>query len=202
MDQIKIGKFISERRKEQKLTQAQLAEMLGITDRAVSKWETGNAMPDSSIMLQLCEILKITVTDLLSGEKINMDNYNGEMEKTMLEMVRQKEENDKMLLRLEVVIGVLSTVIILVPTIIAALLPMEDWQRILIAFSGFIPAFIGFFFTLKLEQIAGYYECAHCHNRYVPTYKDVYRSMHMGRTRYMNCPKCGKKSWQKKKIKK
>ena len=202
MDQIKIGKFISEQRKEQKLTQAQLAEMLGITDRAVSKWETGNAMPDSSIMLQLCEILKITVTDLLSGEKINMDNYNGEMEKTMLEMVRQKEENDKMLLRLEVVIGVLSTVIILVPTIIAALLPMEDWQRILIAFSGFIPAFIGFFFTLKLEQIAGYYECAHCHNRYVPTYKDVYRSMHMGRTRYMNCPKCGKKSWQKKRIKK
>ena len=202
MDQIKIGKFISEQRKEQKLTQAQLAEMLGITDRAVSKWETGNAMPDSSIMLQLCEILKITVTDLLSGEKINMDNYNGEMEKTMLEMVRQKEENDKMLLRLEVVIGVLSTVIILVPTIIAALLPMEDWQRILIAFSGFIPAFIGFFFTLKLEQIAGYYECAHCHNRYVPTYKDVYRSMHMGRTRYMKCPACKKWSWQKKVISK
>ena len=74
MDQIKIGKFISERRRAAGLTQLQLAEMIGITDRAVSKWETGRALPDSSIMLELCEILKITVNDLLSGEVIKVDN--------------------------------------------------------------------------------------------------------------------------------
>ena len=70
MDQIKIGKFIASRRKEQGMTQAALAEKLGISDKAVSKWETGKSMPDSGIMLDLCEILEITVNELLSGEKI------------------------------------------------------------------------------------------------------------------------------------
>ena len=80
MDQVKIGKFIAERRKSVNLTQAQLAETLNITDRAVSKWERGIAMPDSSIMLELCSILKITVNDLLCGEVVIMDNYNKELE--------------------------------------------------------------------------------------------------------------------------
>ena len=68
MDQIKIGSFIAERRKSKSLTQAQLAEKLNITDRAVSKWENGRSLPDSSIMLDLCEILGITVDELLKGE--------------------------------------------------------------------------------------------------------------------------------------
>ena len=74
MNQLKIGKFISEQRKKQGLTQAQLAEKLFITDRAVSKWETGRALPDSSIMLELCKILNISVVDLLNGEELNMIN--------------------------------------------------------------------------------------------------------------------------------
>ena len=72
MDQLKTGMFISELRKEKSLTQAQLAEKLGITDRAVSKWETGRSLPDAAIMLELCEILGITVNELLSGERLNM----------------------------------------------------------------------------------------------------------------------------------
>ena len=75
MNQEKIGKFIASCRKKQKLTQEKLAEKLGITDRAVSKWETGKAMPDTAIMLELCDLLHITVNDLLNGEKISMDNY-------------------------------------------------------------------------------------------------------------------------------
>ena len=107
-----------------------------------------------------------------------------------------------MLLALEWVVGILSVIVLFVPIIIGSLLPMEEWQRILIVFSGFIPAFVGFFFSVKIEQIAGYYECKECGYRYVPTYKAVNLSMHMGRTRYMTCPKCGKKSWQKKKLSK
>ena len=80
MDQVKIGRFIAERRKIKNLTQAQLAEKLNITDRAVSKWETGKSLPDSSIMLELCDILNITVNDLLCGEVVTMENYNKEME--------------------------------------------------------------------------------------------------------------------------
>lgn len=81
MDQIKIGKFIAQRRKQANLTQLQLADKLGITDRAISKWETGKSLPDSSLMLDLCDILKITVNDLLSGEIVTMDHYNKELER-------------------------------------------------------------------------------------------------------------------------
>ena len=202
MNQVKIGKFIAERRKEVNLTQAQLAEKLNITDRAVSKWETGKTMPDSAIMLELCGILKISVNDLLSGEVISVENYNKEMENKLLEMIREKEINDKNMLALEWVLGILSTIIIIVPTIVAGFVEMEEWKRVLIAFSGFIPAFIGFFFAVKIEQVAGYYKCAHCGHTYVPTYKAVSFAMHMGRTRYLKCPNCGKKSWQKKVINK
>lgn len=202
MDQIKIGKFIAECRKKQNLTQMGLAEKLNITDRAVSKWETGRALPDSTIMIDLCNILKITVNELLCGEVLSMETYNKNVESNLIEMIKEKERNDKMLLLIEWVIGILSVIVLLVPIIIGSLLPMEDWQRILIVFSGFIPAFVGFFFAVKIEQIAGYYECKECGYRYVPTYKAVNLSMHMGRTRYMTCPKCGKKSWQKKKLSK
>ena len=202
MDQVKIGKFIQECRKKVGLTQMQLAERLGITDRAVSKWETGRALPDSSIMMELCKILRITVNDLLTGEVVTLDNYNEKTEKILVELVKQKEENDRCLLRVEWVIGILSVIVLLVPIIIGALLPMEEWQRIVICFSGFIPCIIGICFAVKIEQIAGYYECKHCNHKYVPTYKAVNLSMHLGRTRYMKCPNCGKKSWQKKVISK
>lgn len=203
MNQVKIGQFIAERRKSINLTQFQLAEKLGVTDRAVSKWETGRAMPDSSIMLELCALLKISVNDLLTGEIVTMENYNKELENKLLEMVKEKERKDKQLLTLEIVIGILSIVVLFIPIIIGAFLPIEqDWIRILIVFSGFIPALFGMLFAVKIEQVAGYYECEHCKHRYVPTFKTVTLAMHLGRTRYMKCPNCGKKSWQKKVINK
>ena len=83
MDQIKIGKFIAECRKKVNLTQMQLSEKLGITDKAISKWERGIAMPDTSIMLELCEILGISVNELLSGEKICMENNDQKNEQLL-----------------------------------------------------------------------------------------------------------------------
>ena len=120
----------------------------------------------------------------------------------MLEMIKQKQLSDKRLLAMEWVIGALSLIVLFVPIIVAAYLTMEEWQRFVLMFSGFIPAIVGFAFTLKIEQVAGYYECKHCSHKYVPTYKAVNLAPHMCRTRYMRCPNCGKKSWQKKVLKK
>ena len=198
MDQIKIGKFIANCRKSAGLTQMQLAEKLNITDRAVSKWETGRAMPDSSIMLELCDILSISVNDLLKGEKICVEDTNKELEKNLIRILKQKEEADKRLLALEIVIGAMSIAVLFIPIIIGALLPIENRQRTLIIFSGFIPALIGFFSALKIEQVAGYYECKHCNHRYVPSFKSVILSMHLGRTRYLTCPNCHRRSYHKK----
>ena len=202
MDQVKIGRFIAECRKKQSLTQIQLAEKLNITDRAVSKWETGRSLPDSSIMLQLCDILGITVNDLLYGEVVTMDNYNKELEKNLLEMVKQKEEADKRLLNMEIVTGVICVLIMLALIVVAAYAPLEEWVRTTLLIISFLPLLIATPFMLKIEQKAGYYECRECRHRYVPEYNSVFWAMHMGRTRYMKCPKCGKRSWQKKVISK
>ena len=198
MDQVKIGKFIAQRRRQVNLTQMQLAEKLNITDRAVSKWETGKAMPDTSIMLPLCHILNISVNDLLSGEVVTMEHYNQELENHLLEMAKQKEEADKKLLHLEILIGIFSIIILLGFVFSAALVPMADWLRIVLIVVGFAISMVGICYAVKIEQTAGYYECAKCAHRYVPTYKSVFMAAHVNRTRYMRCPACGEKSWQKK----
>ncbi|MBE6788740.1 MAG: helix-turn-helix domain-containing protein [Ruminococcaceae bacterium] len=202
MNQLKIGKFIAECRKKENLTQMQLAEKLNITDRAVSKWETGKAMPDSSVMLELCDALKITVNDLLSGEVVTMDNYNKELENNLLDMIKQKEQADKRLLSVEVFIGITATIVLFTLIFVAAFIQMETWLKISLIVFGFVLFLAGCFYALRIEQVAGYYECKHCKHRYVPTYKAVNMAMHMGRTRYMRCPKCGTMSWQKKMVSK
>lgn len=198
MDQAKIGRFIAQCRKNVNLTQMQLAERLGITDRAVSKWETGKTMPDSSAMLELCGILKITVNDLLNGEVVSMDNYNKEMESKLLEMIREKEKADKRLLAVEVVIGITATIILFALVLIGAFVQMETWLRVALIVFGFVLFLTGCFYAVRIEQVAGYYQCKECGHKYVPTYTAVNMAPHMGRTRHMKCPACGKKSWQKK----
>ena len=202
MDQIKIGKFIAERRKMKSLTQAQLAEKLNITDRAVSKWENGRSLPDSSIMLELCDILEITVNDLLCGEVVVVEKYDKNLEKNLLEMMKEKEKADRNLLTIESVMGFVSIGIMLGLCILAAYAPIEDWIRIVLIIIGFIPVLVLIPFLIRIEQTAGYYKCKKCGHTYIPKYKSVFLSMHAGRTRYMKCPKCNEKSWQKKVISK
>ena len=111
MDQIKTGKFIARCRKEKKLTQAQLAERLSITDRAVSKWETGKSMPDASLMLELCETLHISVNELLCGKRLNELEERKESEQNTLAMFMAKNEleNLRILTELLIFIGIIIT---------------------------------------------------------------------------------------------
>lgn len=202
MDQIKIGKFIAECRKKNNLTQMQLAEKLNITDRAISKWENGKGMPDSSIMLDLCSELKISVNELLSGEVLEVNNYNEKLEQNLIDIVKQKEESDKRILTMEIAMGGASIIIFLILVMTASLIEMQDWVRLLIIIPSTIFIFIVCLLLLRIEQTAGYYECQKCHYKYVPTYSSVLWAMHINRTRYMKCPKCNEKSWQKKVISK
>lgn len=197
MDQIKIGQFIAECRKKKGLTQMQLAEKLNITDRAISKWERGKSLPDSAIMLPLCAILGISVNELLSGEYV-MEKNNEKSEQLLLEMAKQKEQADKRLLAIEVVVGVISISVFFALIIFASYVEMKEWLRVVLILIGFAPLVIAVPFMLKIEQMAGYYECQKCGHRYVPTFRAVNLAMHMGRTRYMRCPECKQKSWQKK----
>lgn len=202
MDQVKIGKFIAGQRKAAGLTQVQLAEKLNITDRAVSKWETGKSLPDSSIMLDLCDVLKISVNDLLTGEVVTLDNYNKEIENNLLEMIRQKEDSDRRLLHAEIVIGICCLLPLIASVIIVHTVPLEERLSTVIVLASLLPILIAAPFALKIEQKAGYYECRKCGHKHVPVYSSVFWAMHLGRTRYMRCPECGKRSWQRKVLRK
>ena len=202
MDQIKIGKFIQERRKEKRLTQSELAEKLDVTDRAVSKWENGNCIPDASNIQELCKILNITINDLFSGCVVDMRDNEKKLEENLLEMIKIKEKRDKELLILEIFIVVIVSIIMFLCIMIASFVQMEDWIRIVLIVFGIIPFAIGISYAIRIEQIAGYYECSNCNYKYIPTYKSVLFSMHVNRTRKMKCPNCNKKSWHKKVISK
>ena len=198
MDQIKIGKFIAECRKKNKLTQMQLAEKLKITDRAISKWENGKAMPDSSIMLDLCNELKISVNELLSGEMIDMNNYNEIAEKTLLEMAKKEEIQNKRLMTSMWTILITSTIFYVGILLLAVNILEEGIMLGTIICVSTIIFLIAGFIALKFEVDAGYYECKNCHHKSVPTYKEVMFATHLATIRNLKCPKCHKRSWAKK----
>ena len=131
-----------------------------------------------------------------------MESYNETVEKNLLDRVRQKEEADRRLLTTEIVIVVLLSVILFTLVFVASFVEIEAWIRILLIVLGIIPFMTGILFAIRIEQVAGYYECQNCHHKYIPAYSSVLWAMHVNRTRYMRCAKCDKKSWQKKVISK
>ncbi len=202
MDQIKIGKFIAECRKKKNLTQAQLAEKLNITDRAISKWETGKAMPDSDIMLDLCYILGINVNELLCGEIIDMEQKDEQLNELIFQMAKNEERYHKRLLHSAYVIVATSLVaLICLITLISLLIPECGFQDFLIIVSVIlfiIPCII----SLKFKVETGYYECKNCQHMFVPNYKEIALLMQTPTRRLLKCTKCGKWTWCKKLTKK
>ncbi len=202
MDQKRIGEFISSQRKSKNLTQAALAEKLVITDRAVSKWERGKGLPDVSIMLELCDILEITVNELLSGERINMENNEKKNEQLLLDMAKELEQKNKTIWTSMWAIMIVSMTALFAGIFIAAfLIPEGVWQ--LVTLLGICVVFlIPCFYALKLEVSVGAYKCKNCSHEIVPTYSEALWAMHRGTTRYLKCPECGKRTWCKKVLKK
>ena len=201
MDLKVIGEFIKTQRKAKGLTQVELAEKLLVSEKTISKWECGNGFPDTSLILPLCKELDISANELLSGKKLTSEEYQIQAENNLLTLKSQQEQSHKFLLTLESVLGYMSSITFIILIFVASFVNLPTWVRIILIVIGFIHIVIGIHFCLTIEKDAGYYECQHCHNKYIPTYKQVMFSMHYGRTRYMKCPKCQKKSWQKKVIK-
>ena len=198
MDQIKIGKFIANRRRELGLTQVQLAEKLNITDRAISKWETGKSLPDVAIMLELCDILEISIKELLSGERINMENDNQKNEQLLLDMAKELEKKNKTIWNAMWTIMTISIVGLIGGLVaVAFFVPEGPWM--LVAILTLCAVFlIPCFYALKLEVSVGTYKCKNCGHEIVPTYKEALNAMHMGTTRRLQCPQCNERTWCKK----
>ncbi|SDB33597.1 Helix-turn-helix domain-containing protein [Pseudobutyrivibrio sp. YE44] len=120
LDQKKIGEFVSSIRKEKGYTQKQLADSIGVSDKAISRWETGRGLPDTSIMPELCRILEININELLSGEHLSAEDYDGKAEKNMVELMKNNEnyrKNEKLSS-----IGMIIGIIILITFVMAIIL--------------------------------------------------------------------------------
>ena len=199
MDLKKIGKFIANCRKEKKITQEQLAEKLYITDRAVSKWERGLSLPDADKMLDLCNILDISVNELLIGEKINMKDYEKKTNELLVELAKQEELKNKRLITDMWVLTVTAFVFYVALMVISCNLLEEGPILGTIICVSTIVLLVVCFYGFKLEVEAGYYECRHCHHIFEEkNYFKLLMAPHMGTSRYQKCPKCGKRSMAKK----
>ena len=203
MDLRQTGKFIQELRKEKGLTQCSLALKLGVSEKTISKWECGNGFPDTTLILPLCKELEISANELLSAKKLESDKeYKESAEDNLVVLKGMQEKNAKLLLLLEWPLVVLSLICLIGCIFVGALVEMESLWRVIAIIGGFAIFIFGIYFAILIESKAGYYECKKCKHKYIPTYNSVLWARHIGRTRHMKCPKCGEKTWQKKKINK
>lgn len=201
MNLIKIGRFIADCRKSKNLTQEELAEKLYITDRAVSKWERGLSLPDADKMLDLCDILDINVNELLNGEKINMKDYEKKTNELLVELAKQEEKKNKKLITNMWVIMIVSGLFYAGIMTISCLTLKEGLLLGTIIVASTVLLVCAFFYALKLEVEAGYYECKNCHHKFTIKYSTALIVPHVSTTRYLKCPKCGKITWCKKVMK-
>lgn len=198
MDQIKTGKFIAAMRKEKELTQRQLADMLSISDKTVSKWETGKGLPEVSLMIPLCDILGITVNELLTGEKLDDSDYKIYAEENIMKLINEKQENKK-----KIILAVVVCLITLISSITLFLVSenfQQEWVRTLLMIIGFLVLFLGIGVCCVLDNGAGCFECRHCGHRFVPTMKEYIFAPHTITTRRLSCPEGGKKSYCRKRL--
>lgn len=199
MDQIKTGKFIQEMRKRKNLTQRQLAEMLGISDKTISKWETGNGLPEVGLMPDLCTILEISVNELLAGQKLNKNQYFNKAEENMINLMSENNEAKKKLV-LSIIVGIIAIIAGTPIILIAGILEMQTWVRIILIMLAIIIYALGIGVACVLDRDAGTFECPNCGKRFVPTMKEYVMGPHTITKRKLRCPHCGKKSFCKKRI--
>ena len=200
MDYNKIGNFIATERKAKKLTQAKLAEMVFVSEKTVSKWENGKGIPDTNSLPHLCEVLGVSLNELLSGERQNIET-NQLNEQLLLNLTKELEQKNKIIWTSMWVIMGASLIALFGGLFIAAyLIPEGIWQLVLIL--GLCIVFLlPCFYALKLEVSVGAYKCKNCGHEFIPTYSQALRAMHRGTTRHLKCPKCNKRTWCKKTLK-
>ena len=202
MDQIKISNFIKECRKELGITQYELADKLNVSFKTISKWECGKGLPDVSLLLPLCDELKISVNELLCGCRLLNEEYKEKAEENLVSVIEKEREENKKKIIVELMVGIPCVIAILSIFMMAGLLNIEEYQRVLLIVFGFILLFVAIFGLCYLDKDIGYFECKHCKNRFVPTFKEYIFGIHGTAWRRLKCPKCGKVSNCRKKLNK
>lgn len=199
MNQIEIGRFIAQERKYKQYTQRQLSDVLGISDKTVSKWECGNGFPEVSLLLPLCNELDITVNELLSAKRLSADNYKQKAEENIMNLIKEKEAN-KRNWKLMITTGFISviaflTLIMIVVFYTEVISTPVKIMLVIIACGIFA---VGLYTAMQGERTIGYYKCPKCNEKFTPSFKEYIFGLHILSARKLRCPSCSVKSYCKK----
>ena len=195
MDIVKIGYFIRECRKNKNLTQKQLADKLYVEPKTISKWETGKGLPDVSIMKNLCNELGISLSELFIGDYIKEESNDLLIEKLIIDGLNKERIKNKKKLIGEILIGCAFIGSVITLILLVGIVSIATYLKIILIVFSLIFIFVGLFGLVLLDVNIGYFECAECHERFIPSIKDYVFGMHTLKKRKLKCPICGKKTW-------
>ena len=199
MDQINIGKFIAKIRKEKDMTQRELADALLISDKTVSKWECGKGLPEVSLMMPLCEILGISVNELLSGERVSDLDYKEKAEENMMNLMEENQRNKK-IWTTAIICAIVTIIAVCSIVVIASYIEMHWAIRVSLIALAVIVAALGIGAASVLEQNASYWVCPNCNAEFKSSMRDYVKGYHTFTKRRLKCPECGKTGMCKHKI--
>ncbi len=186
-------------RKEKNLTQREVAERLLISEKTVSKWETGNGLPEVSLMKPLCDLLGISLNEFFSGERLDEKQYYAKAEANIMSLAAEKAKAKK-----DIVLSIIVVAMTLIAGItlitIASLIEMTVALRITLIVIAELLVGGGICVAIVLDRDAGVFECPHCGERFVPTTMAYVFSVHGINWRRLRCPKCHKMGNCKKKL--
>ena len=200
MDVQKIGRFLTELRKSHNLTQEELGEKLGVTNKTVSRWENGNYLPPVEILQLLSNLYGVSINELLYGERLNTVQYKESAEEYIVGDLLKKRNEAKKRIALSIIISVMTIISALSVILLSAGLPSPIWLKIFCIALAVIIIVLGISVCCVLTVDAGVYECPACGEKFVPTLKDFVFGVHTLTKRKLRCPKCGKKSFCKKRL--
>ena len=199
MDLLTTGKFIAEKRKGKNLTQAQLAEKLFVSEKTISKWECRKGFPDTSLILPLCEELGISANELLSGRTIAKEEYQSQAENNLMSLISEtKKSKVKIAMTIVLVLG--TTIPSLILIMLAGLLDTEVWVRALLIGIAMFIILISLLVGCFLDNDYGSFECNNCGHKFVPSFSAYVFGIHTLTRRHLKCPKCGKRTWCKRRL--
>ena len=200
MDMQKVGTFLSELRKERNLTQDELGEQIGVTNKTVSRWENGNYLPPAEMLQILSELYDVSINELLSGGRLDEKHYKENAEEYIVTDLMKKRNEAKKRLAVSCIVAAITILAGLSIILLSALLSAPIWLKIGCIVFSLIIIVLGVGVCCVLTVDAGVYECPACGEKFVPSMKDFIGGAHMLTRRKLKCPKCGKKNFCKKRL--
>ena len=200
MDMQKVGTFLSELRKERNLTQDELGEQIGVTNKTVSRWENGNYLPPAEMLQILSELYDVSINELLSGGRLDEKHYKENAEEYIVTDLMKKRNEAKKRLAVSCIVAAITILAGLSIILLSALLSAPIWLKIGCIVFSLIIIVLGVGVCCVLTVDAGVYECPACGEKFVPSMKDFIGGAHAFTKRKLKCPKCGKKNFCKKRL--